>query len=615
MRRHLSPSSLFCTLAIALSLAACSDDAVQNKKNNTTQNNTNNQNNSNNTNNQNNTNNTNNKNNQNNTNNQNNINPWGDDDGDGVLDPFDNCRGLTNTDQADRDTDGVGDLCDNCPDAANGDQADADGNGVGDACEPGQFYDPAKDTDGDGVPEAKDNCAGIANPDQLDTDNDKLGDLCDNCPLEANYDQADADGNGVGDACEPEPAGMICGEQSSQFELVKPNIYLVVDRSTSMNALDGTGVTRMDRAKQGMDLIAKELFDEIRLGISAYPYRDNPDVAQMCGKKTRELLKIGDYTENRIKNSYRTLVWEPGGLNCTETDDALESIIDLGKLDDATDPLNAKRQKAVVLITDGGACGCGGQTATVAAARALKQLNIPVYVVGFSFGGDTSKLNEVAQAGGTDAGMAGNPRYYEASNAQELITVLRDIQSQVIDCSYTLNPAPQDPAKLWVSISGTQVPLDAQNGFSYDGASNTLSLNGQACTSLQALPQMGGQVPLEIKSGCSTMCVPEGEEVCDYKDNDCDGEVDEGCEACVPEICDGKDNDCDGQIDEGCPQCTLSGGTCEASSECCAGICREDKTCGPECRPTGVSCLSNADCCSGTCAKQPGSSTGACISG
>lgn len=58
----------------------------------------------------------------------------------------------------------------------------------------------------------------------------------------------------------------------------------------------------------------------------------------------------------------------------------------------------------------------------------------------------------------------------------------------------------------------------------------------------------------EVDEGCEA-CVPE-EEICgDDQDNDCDGQIDEGCEACVPEeeVCgDGQDNDCDGQIDEGC---------------------------------------------------------------
>ena len=107
-------------------------------------------------------------------------------------------------------------------------------------------------------------------------------------------------------------------------------------------------------------------------------------------------------------------------------------------------------------------------------------------------------------------------------------------------------------------------------------------------------------------NGCE--CLPTGPEVCDGRDNDCNGEIDEGLDAlgpcgsttgecragtfvcelgalsCVggtgpqPEVCDGKDNDCNGKADDGLPP---SLGSCGSSvGECQLGtlVCQAGKT-------------------------------------
>jgi hypothetical protein len=90
---------------------------------------------------------------------------------------------------------------------------------------------------------------------------------------------------------------------------------------------------------------------------------------------------------------------------------------------------------------------------------------------------------------------------------------------------------------------------------------------------------------------CTDIVPPAGTaEVCDGKDNNCNGFVDENlsCQGCIPlpEVCDGKDNDCDGSIDE-----TGVGGLVDIGGPCGSSIGR--------CTPGTAVCANGVLGCSG----------------
>ncbi|MBK7858866.1 MAG: hypothetical protein IPJ65_09660 [Archangiaceae bacterium] len=75
-------------------------------------------------------------------------------------------------------------------------------------------------------------------------------------------------------------------------------------------------------------------------------------------------------------------------------------------------------------------------------------------------------------------------------------------------------------------------------------------------------------------------CRKDGEEVehgCDHRDNDCDGETDEG--AGTLEVCNGVDDDCDGTIDDGFDliqdprNCGACDRACQSDQACMNGVC------------------------------------------
>lgn len=108
--------------------------------------------------------------------------PERDNDGDGIVNPDDNCVLVANADQSDSDGDNLGDVCDPCADSDAQTGVDFDSDGVDDGC---------------------DSCLSGRNHDE---DGDGVGDGCDLCPAAPDPTQGDGDRDGVGDACDLDAA-------------------------------------------------------------------------------------------------------------------------------------------------------------------------------------------------------------------------------------------------------------------------------------------------------------------------------------------------------------------------------------------------------------------------
>ena len=237
----------------------------------------------------------------------------------------------------------------------------------------------------------------------------------------------------------------------------------------------------------------------------------------------------------------------------------------------AGDPVGSCRPYTVLLLTDGVETCDADINAPATTAGELAAAGIPVYVVGLSVGaGGRGLLNDIATAGGTDAGAPGGDTAFFADDSVTLAAGLSDIVADSLlvevcndaddDCDMAID---EGFVKYCNRPAGTTaLTLCADPGETVcDGIDDNCD----------------GRIDEGLLNACGA-CGPAPVEVCDGVDNDCDGIIDEGdvCMMCRPEaeICDNDDNDCDGLIDEGIERaCGVDLGECRSGTQTCtAGV-------------------------------------------
>ncbi len=392
---------------------------------------------------------------------------------------------------------------------------------------------------------------------------------------------------------------------SADADCYTSQALIVLDQSSSMMNMGSSGDTLWAEATEAIDFMTGNYEEAIDFGLMLFPYPDKCSPGQV-------VVEMAPMNSSAINAQMQTP--PPSAGNWTPMAESLDAAANHAPL------IVMHRPSFVILITDGWQWCSPYDPATrflpVESVENLASLGIPVYVVGFTQAVDTLTLNRMAVAGGTahagcdetqtDPGHPSNC-YYHADDYPGLADALQNIAMDVVHERPCGTDEGECEKGIQMCINGAWGNCIGEVGPTEevcDGRDNNCNgITDEGCDCLTGETRPCGTDEGECSKGVQ-VCNEDGtwsdhcegaiwptEEVCDGRDNNCDGRTDEdlfrecetacgvGIEVCVngnwygcsarqpsPEVCDGTDNDCNGLIDDG-------DDLCDPGWECINGEC------------------------------------------
>ncbi|HOD08376.1 MAG TPA: MopE-related protein [Myxococcota bacterium] len=435
-----------------------------------------------------------------------------DDDGDEVIDDLDNCPLDRNPQQEDMDTDDIGDVCDddrdddeiendldNCPNKFNPLQTDINNNGIGDDCE--------DDWDTDGIVNDADNCPWAANAGQENLDLDEAGDACD----------CDIDGDLFGNT----------GKDKSNVNCPAPVPF--------DNCVSVYNPTQQDRNSNGIGDACEDDWDSdgVKNDVDNCPWianatQDNLD-EDLWGDKCDCDIDGDDVYNTGFDNNNVACPAPIPADNCRIVYNPLQENMDLDPTGDACD------------------CDIDGDGDQNANPGCTTDSDCAPYNPAV-FHGATEKCNDVNDDcdGETDEGCDDDDDTF----CDVAMTIVGTPQTCTMgggDCND--NNAGVSPGR-GETCNGVD---DNCSGTTDEGLGSTTCGVGVCLHTVQNC--VGGESQI-----CDAM-FGSVDEICDSKDNDCDGQTDEGCDDDGDDFCDSS------MVLSGIPSvCPNGGGDCDDNS-------------------------------------------------
>lgn len=308
-----------------------------------------------------------------------------------------------------------------------------------------------------------------------------------------------------------------CGQTAAGAKLISTDVYVLEDRSTSMNCPVSDDLcdnppspivspTRWDAFTMAVNsFVNSPAAAGVGVGIGFFPLGGGSNCSASAYAKPS--VSIAPLPGNAMPIGSAIAATSPSGG--TPTLPALTGAIDYAKAYTMNTP---GRTAAVLLVTDGIPNGCNS---TIAAAAMVAQQAfmgtppIKTYVVGL---GNTAALDQIALAG-----TGGMTHYFPATGnvADALVTALKQITSQ-ISCNYAIPMRSSlDPSlvNVQITVGANGTPMDigkvndasacpAAGGWYYDNNAKPtqIVLCPQSCDPLKM--NVGSSV--EVLYGCAS---------------------------------------------------------------------------------------------------------------
>ena len=239
-------------------------------------------------------------------------------------------------------------------------------------------------------------------------------------------------------------SGEACAGVSLEAEPVPLDLYIMMDRSDSMNQLvDGSTLTRWEALNTAVqEFVEKSSSTDLRAGIGFFGRTGGRDDALDCDESYYATPKvaIGPMSEVGTELIAAMANTRPGGL--TPTLPALRGALQYAK-GWAAD--NAGRATAVVFVTDGFPTQCQSPVSIQEIANAAKEGRetdpyVRTFVVGLAAG---FNLESIAASGGTQKAYLVD----EGNVTDSFVETLVNISDSRIACEYDI-PEPPDSSML-----------------------------------------------------------------------------------------------------------------------------------------------------------------------